>query len=210
MKNQDRKYVLVACECSQTVCAAFREVGAIAYSCDIEPSYGGHPEWHIQGDCLTLRHQPARFLTEDGQIHSVPHWDLVIAHPPCTYLSRAGAFFLYPHRRFQRPRYKKGLQARKFFYDCLNFPARHVCVENPKPYKVFRLPVPNDCVQPYEHGHKFSKRTLLWLRNLPPLLPTCFSIEHREYVHSTRGSKCRSKFFEGIARAMATQWFPLL
>ena len=80
--------ILVACECSQTVCKAFREEGHDAYSCDIVGNYGGHPEWHIIGDCLDIIDGNVTFKTEDGVSHNIEgEWDMIIAHPPCTYLS---------------------------------------------------------------------------------------------------------------------------
>lgn len=150
--------VLVACEESQEVCKAFRELGHEAYSCDIQDCSGGHPEWHLKQDVLPL-------LNEE--------WDLIIAHPPCTYLSNAGARHLYPHGLLNMERYEKGLEAKEFFMKFLNCKCKKVCVENPLPSKIFRLPDYSQIIQPYEFGHPYKKKTLLWLKNLPPLKPTC-------------------------------------
>lgn len=200
--------VLVACEESQAVCKAFRALGHEAYSCDIKPCSGGHPEWHIQGDALEVLH---------GQ-----SWDLVIAHPPCTFLSNAGARHLYKGHVLQQERYKLGLEAAQFFYAFLNCSIPRVCVENPLPSRVFGLPAPTQVVQPYQFGHPFTKRTLLWLKNLPPLVPTdvvepvacwCPSSSYsRNHSQAARGqftrnrAENRSKTFPGIASAMAAQW----
>lgn len=108
--------ILIACEESQRVCAAFREKGHNAFSCDIQSCSGGHPEWHIQADVLPLLNGNCSFLTMDGNFHSISYkWDLIIAHPPCTYLSNAGARFLYPKGKLNYERYKKGLEGKVLF-----------------------------------------------------------------------------------------------
>ena len=191
--------VLVACEESQRVCIAFRERGHEAYSCDIEPCSGGHPEWHIQDDVL-------KHLNED--------WDLVIAHPPCTYLSNAGARFLFPKGKLNKERYKLGLEAKEFFLKLLNAPCDKICVENPVSSKIFDIPKHTQEIQPYMFGHPYKKKTRLWLKGLPELKPTNIV----EVSESTKiagnwfnkggkeRQKNRSKTFEGIAKAMAEQW----
>ena len=191
--------VLVACEESQEVCKAFRELGHEAYSCDIQDCSGGHPEWHLKQDVIPL-------LEQD--------WDLIIAHPPCTYLSNAGARHLYPHGLLNMERYEKGLEAKEFFMKFLNCKCEKVCVENPLPSKIFRLPDYSQIIQPYEFGHPYKKKTLLWLKNLPRLKPTCIV----ECPQSTKiagnwfnaggkdRQKNRAKTFSGIAKAMAEQW----
>jgi hypothetical protein len=191
--------VLVACEESQRVCMAFREKGHEAYSCDIESCSGGHPEWHIQDDVL-------KHLNED--------WDLIIAHPPCTYLSNAGARFLYPKGKLNEDRYKLGLEAKEFFLKLLNAPCNKICVENPVSSKIFNMPEYTQEIQPYMFGHPYKKKTRLWLKGLPELKPTNIV----EVSESTKVAgnwfnkggkerqKNRSKTFEGIAKAMAEQW----
>lgn len=107
--------VLIACEESQRVCMAFRKRGHEAYSCDVQEPSGGHPEWHIHGDALKAL-EGGKVTTMDGQTHDVCHWDLLIAHPPCTYLSNAGACRLYPRKgQLDNERYRRGMEAKKFF-----------------------------------------------------------------------------------------------
>lgn len=216
--------VLVACEESQRVCTAFRERGHEAYSCDIIDCSGGHPEWHIKQDVLPLLNGNCGFVTTDGHPHFIyGKWDLIIAHPPCTYLSNAGACRLYPKKgELNIERYKKGLLAKDFFLHFLNADCEHIAVENPIPTKVYELPKYTQIIQPYEFGHPYSKRTCLWLKGLPMLEPTDIvkpicswisggSKDNKGNKRSNcgmkfRDSKTRSKTFEGIAKAMAEQW----
>lgn len=167
--------VLVACEESQAVCIAFRELGHEAYSCDIIECSGGHPEWHILGDALeSIR--GGQVTTMDGRAHDVGKWDLLIAHPPCTYLSNVGATRLY--KRFDGKSYceverlNKGLDAKEFFMEFYNADIPRIAIENPIPSGVYRLPPYSQIIQPYEHGHPFSKKTCLWLKGLPKLIPS--------------------------------------
>lgn len=215
--------VLVACEESQRVCTAFRARGHEAYSCDIIEPSGGHPEWHILGDALEVI-KGGQVVTIDGKTHDIDKWDIIIAHPPCTYLSNAGACRLYPRKgQLNQERYEKGLAAKAFLLAFLNADCEQVAVENPVPSKVFELPPYTQTIQPYEFGHPYSKKTCLWLKNLPPLKPTNILTEYRPYVscgtshnkgnpdkagYSRAGGDklIRSKTFEGIARAMAEQW----
>ena len=191
--------VLVACEYSGTVRDAFIKRGHNAVSCDLLPSETDGP--HIKGDVLNV---------VDGK------WDLMIAHPPCTYLSNAGARHLYPNGELNKERYKKGLKAKKFFmqlWEQDHIP--RICVENPISSKIFEMPPHTQQIQPYEYGHPLSKKTRLWLKNLPPLQPTNI-VEKTENCHGAKGSwynqggldrqKRRAKFFQGWADAMADQW----
>ena len=157
--------VLVACEESQRVCSAFRALGHEAYSCDIIDCSGGRYEWHIKQDVLPLLNGNCKFTTADGTEHTVSgKWDLIIAHPPCTYLSNAGACRLYPKKgQLDHERYKKGLQAKAFFMKLYNADCEHICVENPIPSKVFEMPPYTQTIQPYEYGHPYSKKTCLWI-----------------------------------------------
>lgn len=209
--------VLVACEESQRVCTAFRERGHEAYSCDIIDCSGGHPEWHIKQDVLPLLNGNCNFQTADKKQHEIKgEWDLIIAHPPCTYLSNAGARFLYPKGELNKERLKKGLAAKEFFMAFYNANCNKICIENPIPSKIYELPQYSQTVQPYEHGHPFSKKTCLWLKGLENLKPT--NIIPKEKRQSTKiagnwfnkGGKerqrNRAKTFEGIANAMAEQW----
>ena len=199
--------VLIACEESQTVCFEFRKLGYEAYSCDLEPSSGPCPEFHIQGDAIEEAYS--------GK------YDLMIAHPPCTYLSRAGARWLYPGGVINQQRFNKLLEAKEFFHRLQNAPIEFIAVENPTPFKVADLGPHTQAVQPYEFGHPYSKRTLLWLKNLPSLTPTSVLESWKPFLPSNPGGKKRgqksskgvaknakeaSKTFPGIAAAMAHQW----
>lgn len=217
--------VLVACEESQEVCKAFREKGHNAFSCDVQEPSGGHPEWHILGDALEAI-KGGEIVTMDGITHSVGKWDLLIAHPPCTYLSNAGAARLY--KRFNDKSYvelerlNKGFDAKEFFLKFLNAPITKIAVENPIPSGVYRLPKYSQVIQPYEYGHPYSKKTCLWLKGLPKLEPTKIVEPICSWVSggskkadgtprenkgtSFRDSKRKSKTFPGIAEAMAEQW----
>ena len=200
--------VLVACEESQAVCKAFRELGHEAYSCDIQECSGGHPEWHIKADALELLKLK---------------WDLIIAHPPCTYLTNAGARWLHAGGTLNQERYELGLEAKKFFMAFYNADCPRIAVENPVPSSVFSLPEYTQSIQPYEFGHPYSKKTCLWLKGLEPLKPTMYVEDHTPFIssgtysktHDPRykgasrkggSSKSRSKTFPGIAKAMAEQW----
>ena len=165
--------VLVACEESQTVANAFRKLGHNAYSCDLQPCSGGHPEYHIMGDCLSLINGKCHFVTESGIYHTIPGtWDLVIAHPPCTYLTKASATLLYPHGVLDHDRLKKVKEAAIFFRRILNADVPYLAIENPTPLHIANLPVSSQVIEPYYFGHNCSKCTNLWLRNLPPLFST--------------------------------------
>lgn len=203
------KKILVACEESQAVCKAFRKLGAEAYSADIQSCSGSHPEWHIKGDCMRILNG-GMFRTQDGKVHRVEKWDLIIAHPPCTYLTRCGATHLYPHGQLNEERYKKGLEGRKFFMSFFDCKCPHLAIENPTPLRVFELPKESQVVQPYEYGNPYTKRTLLWLRGLPELKPTKIVDPLGSWVAMHKTPRQRSKTFSGIAEAMANQWLPLL
>ena len=219
--------VLVACEESQAVCKAFRARGHEAYSCDILPCSGGHPEWHIQQDVLPLLDGDCVFLDSTGGLHSIQgKWDMLIAFPPCTYLSNAGAARLYKvingKTYIDRARFEKGLDAKEFFMRFYTAQIEKIAIENPIPSAVYRLPKASQMIQPYDHGHKFSKKTYLWLKGLPCLIPTNIVRPDRPFVQGgskksdgtprpykgagARSPKVRSKTFPGIARAMAEQW----
>ena len=220
--------VLVACEESQRVCCAFRELGHEAYSCDIEPCSGGHPEWHILGDVLPLINGKCKFTTMDGTEHEIiGKWDLLIAHPPCTYLTNAGARWLWAGHKLNQERYQKGLEAKAFFMAFYNADCPRIAIENPVPSAVFELPPYTQAIQPYEFGGPYSKKTCLWLKELPLLIPTQVVENYVPYVSSGSYSKThdpkykgvsrkggaaksRSKTFPGIAAAMASQWGGLL
>ena len=199
----------MACEESQAVTIELRKLGHEAYSCDIEPCSGGHPEWHLQQDVTEI-------LKEK--------WDMIIAFPPCTYLSNAGAVRLYPQKGvLNQERYEKGLKAKDFFMLFYNADCPKIAIENPIQTRVFGLPKYDQIVQHYQFGHPYSKKTCLWLKGLPKLNPTEIITENiiswvsggskdhqgrprKQSGTKIRDSKTRSKTFPGIAKAMAEQW----
>ena len=207
--------VLVACEESQRVCIAFRERGHNAFSCDIEPCSGGHPEWHIMQDVVPILDGRCGFKTMDGIEHSIDgKWDLIIAHPPCTYLSNAGARFLYPKGVLNEERLAKGMIAKDFFMHFYNADCDRIAIENPIPSKVYGLPPYTQTIQPWMFGHPVQKKTCLWLNGLPELRPTNV-VEERQSTKipgnwfnsgGKERQKNRAKTFPGIAKAMADQW----
>lgn len=193
--------ILVACEESQRVTTELRKLGHEAYSCDIVECSGGHPEWHLQQDVTQLLKLK---------------WDMIIAHPPCTYLSNAGARFLYPKGQLNEERLQKGLEAKEFFMMLYNADCPRIAIENPIPSTVYGLPPYTQTIQPYEYGHPFKKKTCLWLKGLPPLRPTNILPEDQRQSTKIAGNwfnkggkdrqANRAKTFEGIAKAMAEQW----
>ena len=225
--------VLVACEESQRVCTAFREKGHEAYSCDLQTCSGGHPEWHILGDALEALNG-GKIVTMDGIEHNVGKWDLLIAHPPCTFLTVSGNRWFnvdrYGDRAVERLKARK--EAADFFMAFINADIPLICVENPVGYMSTHYRKPDCIIQPYEFGHPARKTTCLWLKNLPPLMPTdvvspgeilpggysvgafanCVRDENGKILpwNDPRTSKARSKTFWGIARAMAEQWGNIL
>lgn len=226
--------VLIACEESQEVCKAFRKLGHEAYSCDIQDCSGGHPEWHIKGDALRIINPEwydgrwgitpsISFVTMDGEYHQFDgKWDMIIAHPPCTYLSKAGGNRLRMNGVIQEARYQKGIEAATFFMHCYNADCPRVVVENPIPLKIFDLPPYSQIVQPYMFGDPWMKTTCLWERGVPILVATDIVVPTGKWVNSTdhrkvkmldqwqtsgkKNQKERSKTFPGIAKAMAEQW----
>ena len=228
--------VLIACEESQRVCTEFRKLGHEAYSADIQEPSGGHPEWHIKGDVLEVLNpkdhlgdfeapdQYISFKTMDGSYHEVERWDIIIAHPPCTFLSNAGARHLWKGHKLNEERYKQGLEAKEFFMKFLNANCDKIAVENPIPSRVYDMPPYSQVIQPYEYGHPYTKKTCLWLKGLPELQPTnkvepvatwctsgSYAKTHNPKYRGVAGdgkgrAKNRSKTFPGIAAAMAQQW----
>ena len=218
--------VLVACEESQAVCKEFRKKGHNTYSCDLLECSGGHPEWHIKGDVLPLLNGDCSFKTMDGQVHSVSgHWDMIIAFPPCTHLAVSGA------RHFEQKR-KDGRQQQgiDFFMKFVNADCPRIAIENPIGIMSSIYRKPDQIIQPWMFGDKFTKSTCLWLKGLPKLEPTNI-VEKGEFIEwtckktgkkkrqakwffealknaksSEERSIIRSKTFPGIASAMAKQW----
>lgn len=198
--------ILVACEESQIVCIAFRQKGHFAFSCDIQNCSGGYPEWHIKSDVLSIINGNCFFYTSDGVRHYIHEWDLIIAHPPCTYLTKASAIRLFPGGTLNVERFNSGLAAREFFLKIFNSNCNKICIENPTPLKIFNLPECTQVIEPYFFGDPYTKRTCLWLKGLPPLFATDLCVPDASYVATCSSSKKRSKTFVGVAAAMAQQW----
>lgn len=197
--------VLIACEQSQTVCMAFRRLGFEAYSNDIEQCYGGHPEWHIVGDALRVVRGHQRLNLQGGNTIEVPgYWDMIIAHPPCTMLTHNSAVALSQGKHTLA----QVEDAQLFFWEIMHAPTQFLAVENPAPMKIAKLPPYNQIIQPYQFGDPYSKRVCLWLRGLPPLIPTSAPVISKGswLDHCASSARRRSKTFEGIANAMAEQW----
>lgn len=231
MKPVKKLSVLIACEESQAECMAFRKLGHNAYSCDIQPCRPkiGHPEWHIQGDVIPLLNGLPNFVTQDGTPHAIHRWDLIVAHPPCTYLCKVGSIHLVrkiPSKQFNgcpygwyvesedehfvtiinAARLKQQRKAIKFFLQCWNTKAAHyLAVENPIPMARAKLPQPSTYIDPSWFGVKYTKKTLFWLRNLPPILPIIEHPNPKCFVTASRG-KYRSRTFPQVAEAIAQQW----
>lgn len=220
-----RLRVLIACECSQTVCAQFRALGDECYSCDIVDQYGGHPEWHIMQDARDLLDGDCAFLTRDGTAHYVEAWDLIIAHPPCTYLSKAQNPQYNAARlgaEYVRARLECRRRAVAFFLRFTRIDCPYA-IENPPGFMNAHYMQPTQVVQPWMFGEPFTKATCLWLRGLPRLVPTdpvdplpahafpgsnsagAWWYETMRMSRKQR-ARARSKTFQGIAAAMATQW----
>lgn len=194
--------VLLACEESQAVCLAFRELGHEAYSCDTEPCSGGHPEWHLQTPVENILHH---------------HWDMMIAFPPCTYLTcTANRAMRDDAKTLFKLRHQKREDALIFVQSLMLAKINKIAIENPIGVISTRIRKPDQYIQPFEYGHTDSKKTCLWLKNLPQLVPE--NIVEPEWVicQGKRYSKAhysnpnnghlRSKTYSGIASAMANQW----
>lgn len=202
--------ILVACEESQAITSAFRELGHNAFSCDLQPCRkNGHPEWHIQGDCTNLLRGTRSFTCQDGHRESVNNWHLIICHPPCTYLCKMGSVHLVRHTPdgiiINQDRWQKMIDAAKFFRTCLNAHAPYVAIENPLPMRRAGLPKPTSYLDPSWFGVKYTKKTLLWLKNLPPIMPVIEYPRPKQFVRASRG-KYRSRTFPQVAQAIASQW----
>ena len=217
-------YVLVACEESQRVCTAFRKRGFKAFSCDIQEPSGGHPEWHILGDALKAL-DGGDIVTMDGKTHWVPRWNLLIAHPPCTYLTVTGNRWFNEEKYGEKARQRKAdrEQAIEFFMAFANADCDRIAIENPIGVMSTEYKKPTQIIQPYYFGDPARKATCLWLKDLPNLKPT--NIVEPKIIKYKNGkgtdntwhmetmklppaerTKARSKTFPAIAKAMAEQW----
>ena len=216
--------VLVACEESQEVCKAFRSLGHRAFSADLQECSGGHPEWHIQGDVLPIINGDCTFMTADTHTHTQSgQWDILIAHPPCTYLTVTGNswFNIVKYGDKARQRYRDRDEAFEFFMRFINAKCERIAVENPIGYPCTHYQKPTQIIQPWQFGEDAMKATCLWLKNLPKLRATKIVTPSR--VRTGHGwdspwhaytwnlppqerARARSKTFPGIAMAMAEQW----
>ena len=182
--------ILVACEESQAATIELRKLGYEAYSCDVEPCFGGHPEWHLREDVIPL-------LKND--------WDMILAFPPCTHLAVSGARWFKEKRADGRQ--KQGIDFFMKFAECK---CKKVAIENPIGIMSTQWRKPDQIIQPYEYGHGETKATCLWLKNLPPLIPTKIVTGRESRIHKMPQSKDRGKLrsitYQGIAKAMAIQW----
>lgn len=228
-----RLNVLVACEESQAVCKAFRKLGHFAFSCDLQECSGGHPEWHIKGDVLNVLEWEDHgnnvggiwFYTCNGEFHAIEEWDLIIAHPPCTYLTVTGNRWFNVERYGDkaRQRIKDREDAIRFFMSFTKTVCTHVAIENPIGVISTAYRKPDQIIHPYHFGHRERKATCLWLKGLPKLEYT--NVVEPVIIKYKNGkgtdnpwhmntmklppderAKIRSKTFPGIADAMAKQW----
>lgn len=205
--------VLVACEESQRVCAEFRKLGHEAYSCDVEPCSGGHPEWHIQADVLPLLNGKCNFRTVDGAEHEISgRWDMIVAFPPCTYLTVSGNRWFNIERCGEKAiqRHKDRKKATEFFMRFVYADCEKIAIENPVGVMSTKYRKPDQIIQPWQFGHGEVKKTCLWMKGLPKLMPTNIvdGREQRVWKMSPgkERQKNRAKTFPGIAKAMAEQW----
>ena len=233
--------VLVACEESQRVCMEFRRLGHNAYSCDLLKCSGGHPEWHFNQDVLEIIKNKGGKLQTGEEVYIEGKWDIMIAHPPCTFLAVSGAKWYYhpedknlplnerrPHPNFPN-RAKDREDAINFFLALANADIEHIAIENPVGIMNTIFRKPDQIVQPYHFGDSASKKTCLWLKNLPPLVHTNV-VDPGEFIEFESGRRLakwysdgltktktaeerrtwRSKTFPGFAKAIAEQWSEVL
>lgn len=204
--------ILVACEESQTVCKEFRRLGHIAFSCDLQECSGGHPEWHFHQDVLEIIENGGGHLQNGDEYYIDGNWDLMVAHPPCTYLAVSGAQWYYhpddknlpieqrrPHPKFPN-RAKDRENGVAFFMALANAPIEHIAIENPVGIMSRRFRKPNQIVQPYMFGDEASKATCLWLKNLPNLEPTKI-VGKGERVSFASGKSLPKWFSDALVKA---------
>lgn len=241
MKEPKDINILIACEESQRVCIEFRKLGFNAFSCDLLPCSGGHPEWHFKQDVLEIIQNRGGVLENGKQYFIQGKWDLMVAHPPCTFLAVSGARWYYNpedkdlpiEERRPHPKFPNRKQDREdganFFMALANAKINKIAIENPVGIMNTRWRKPDQIVQPYQFGDPFSKKTCLWLKNLPKLKETNV-VDAGEYIQFKSGKRIpkwysdgltktkspeerrtwRSKTFPGFAKAIAEQWGALL
>lgn len=233
--------ILVACEESQRVCTEFRKLGFNAFSCDLLPCSGGHPEWHFQYDVLEIIKNRGGILQDGHSEYIEGDWDMMVAHPPCTFLAVSGAKWYYHpddkdlpiEKRRPHPKFPNRAQDREdgaaFFMALANSNINRIAIENPVGIMNTRFRKPDQIVQPWMFGDSASKKTCLWLKNLPMLEPTDI-VDEGEYIEFGSGRRLakwysdgltktktpeerrtwRSKTFPGFAKAIAEQWGKVL
>lgn len=217
--------VLIACEESQRVCGAFRAKGHNAFSCDIIDCSGGHPEWHIKRDVLPLLNGRCKFITRDGELHTIlDKWDLIIAHPPCTRLCNSGQRWMHwGTEEYRANKRKEQKEAIEFFMKFVNADCNKIAIENPNGIMSTYYRKPDCTYNPYDFdGETDCKKTCLWLKGLESLKPTRkipLPKEERTQgiwkghfygkTYAWNSSECarlRSQTPFGVALAMAEQW----
>ena len=218
--------VLVACEESQEVCKAFRARGHEAYSCDIQECSGGHPEWHIMGDALAVINGRCTFQTMDGAEHEIGGtWDMLIAHPPCTFLTVTGNRWFDEEKYGEKARKRKHdrEEAAEFFMEFAKADCEKIVIENPVGCMSTRWRKADQVIQPWMFGDPFDKKTCLWIIGVKQLNPTNIvdPAPRKQFASgktmpawyadawklpADERARARSKTFPGIARAMAEQW----
>lgn len=204
--------VLIACEESQAVCKEFRKLGHNAYSCDLVESSGGHPEWHFKNDVLEIIKNKGGTLETGEELFIEGKWDIMIAHPPCTYLASSGAKWYYhpedkdlpiekrrPHPKFPN-RVKDREDGVEFFMALINSDIEYIAVENPIGIMSTRFRKPDQIVQPYYFGDEASKSTCLWLKNLTPLQPTNI-VGKGEYIQFGSGKKIPRWYSDALTKS---------
>lgn len=208
--------VLVACEESQRVCTEFRKLGHNAFSCDILKCSGGHPEWHFNQDVLEVIKNKGGILETGEEIYIDGKWDLMVAHPPCTYLAVSGAKWYYHpddkhlpvEKRRPHPNFPNRAQDREdganFFMALANADIEHIAIENPVGIMNSRFRKPYQVVQPYFFGDAASKSTCLWLKNLPLLTPTKM-VDKGEYIEFKSGKRIPKWYSDGLTKTKTAE-----
>ena len=209
--------VLVACEESQAVCCAFRKLGHNAYSCDLLDCSGGHPEWHFNHDINTVLDCSDLTLQNSKQAKINGSWDIMICHPPCTFLAVSGAQWYYhpddkdlpiekrrPHPKFPN-RAKDREDGIAFFLSLANADVKRIAIENPIGIMSTRWRKPDQLIQPYMFGDSFSKNTCLWLKNLKPLHPSQPTDNHGERVVFKSGKSQPKWYSDALSKAKTAE-----
>lgn len=209
--------ILIACEESQAVCTAFRKFGHNAFSCDILPCSGGHPEWHFCHDISTVLDKSDLTLENGLKARINGDWDLMVAHPPCTYLAVSGAQWYYhpedkalpiekrrPHPRFPN-RAKDREEGVAFFMSLANAPIKRIAVENPIGIMSSIWRKPDQVIQPYMFGDPYSKSTCLWLKNLNLLHPSKETTDKGEWIVLGSGKKLPKWYSDALTKSHSTE-----